>query len=188
MEMERWREAQKTEEGEGHKQQDFLATLSFRRPPCWLLWEHWLSSRRCLWRSTAVLEERCCLENTWSWGNKDKGQMKKVYMTKSQRNIKGKVGDFAWQEAWVEFQSRVLYLTLLWKAMLSIGTGTTRYDGKGFAAWYQIGHLPVVWWFLRYFFAWSRSSSSCEHLTSLKHTRLCLPVYSNFTLSHLFQL
>lgn len=38
--MERWREAPKTEEGEGHKQQDFLVTLSFRRPSCWLLWEH----------------------------------------------------------------------------------------------------------------------------------------------------
>lgn len=56
-------------------------------------------------------------------------------------------------------------------------------DAEKFDAWYQIDHPPVVWWFLRYFFAWSHPSSSGEYLTSLKHARLCLPVYPTFTLS-----
>lgn len=40
MEMETWKEAQKTEGGKEQKQWDFLVTLSFRGPSCWLLQEH----------------------------------------------------------------------------------------------------------------------------------------------------
>lgn len=125
-----------------------------------------------------VLEESCCLENTWRWGKKDKGQVQEVYTTKSRISMKGKDGHSAWQEAWVELQSGALYLTSWWKTMWP---SIAWFDAKKFAAWCQINHLPVVWWSLRYFFACRRPSSSCEHPTSLKHTRLCL-----FTLSSLY--
>jgi len=37
MEMERWKEVQKIEEEQGHKQWDFLITLDFMGPSCWHL-------------------------------------------------------------------------------------------------------------------------------------------------------
>lgn len=114
-------------------------------------------------------------------GNKDKGQ--EVCTTKSQRSMKGKDGDSAWQEAWVELPSGAFYLTSFWKALLSAGISTAWYDAKRFTAWYQIDQLPVVWWFLRYFFAWSHPSSSCEYLTSLKHTFVFVFLFTPSSLS-----